>query len=240
MTMIGPMDGIAGTTGAMARTKPRVALLVDGDNISSDHAGRIIMAACRHGEITIRCIYGNAAQAKGWTAAPGFRFVHAGCGKNATDVLLAIEAVDLSHTGTAEVFALASSDRDFSHLAHHLRERGFPVIGIGEEKAPDGWRKACTRFHDIGEKAAEPGAAVPKPIAALATMDQQIRAVIVEAGDLHGCPIAEIGAQMHKRHGTRISTLPETNWRSYLEARPTLYACDPRGPQASVRWIGPS
>jgi len=90
--------------------------------------------------------------------------VHAGCGKNATDVLLAIEAVALSHSGMAEVFAIATSDHDFSHLALHLRERGFDVIGIGEEKAPETWRRACTRFHEIGEKAAE-------PIAELATMD---------------------------------------------------------------------
>lgn len=239
MTMIGPMDGIAGTTEAKARTKPRVALLVDGDNVSAKHAGRIIMAACRHGDITIRRVYGNASTANGWTAAPGFRFVHAGCGKNATDVLLAIEAVALSHVGTAEVFAVATSDGDFSHLAHHLRERGFPVIGIGEEKAAEGWRKACTRFHDIEARAAEPAAVVAEARVTLKTMDQQIRAVFAEAGDSNGCPITSLGAQMHKRHGTRISTLPEKTWRAYLLARPTLYACDPRGPEARVRWIGP-
>lgn len=220
-------------------TKPRVALLVDGDNISAEHAGRMIMAACGHGNVAIRRVYGNAALAKGWAAAPGFRFIHAGCGKNATDVLLAIEAVDLSHSSTAEVFALASSDGDFSHLAHHLRERGFPVIGIGEAKAPESWRKACTRFHEIGAKAAEPAAAVPKPIVALETMDQQIRAVIDEAGDVSGYPIEKINPQMLRRHGTRISTMKEKSWRKYLVERPALYACDPRGPQARVRWIGP-
>lgn len=241
MTVIGPMDGMAGTTGPAARTKPRAALLIDGDNISAKHSGRIIMAARRHGDIAIRCVYGNAALAKDWTAAPGFRFVHAGCGKNATDVLLAIEAVALSHAGTAEVFVLATSDGDFSHLAHHLRERGFAVIGIGEEKAPEAWREACTRFHEIGEKAEEPAAeaAVAKLGTPLKEMDQQIRVVIAEAGDANGCPIATFGAQMHKRHGIRISTLPEKTWRAYLLARPNLYACDPRGPKARVRWIGP-
>jgi len=207
MTMIGPMDGITGTTGAMARTKPRVALLIDGDNVSAGHAGRMIMAACRHGDITIRRIYGNAALAKGWAAAPGFRFVHAGCGKNATDMLLAIEAVALSHAGTAEVSAIATSDGDFSHLAHHLRERGFVVIGIGEEKAPEAWRKACTRFHEIGAKAADPATAVPVASVALETMDRQIRAVIDEASSANGYPIEKINPQMLRRDGTRISTM---------------------------------
>lgn len=194
----------------------------------------------RHGAATGGC-HDTVALAKGWTAVPGFRFVHAGCGKNATDVLLAIEAVALSHVGTAEVFALVSSDGDFSHLAHHLRERGFPVIGMGEAKAPEGWRKACTRFHEIEVEVAEPAT---DPVTAqagvmLKATDQQIRAVIIESGDVHGCPIATLGAQMHKRHGVRISTLPEKTWRAYLLARPALYACDPRGPQARVRWTGP-
>lgn len=230
------MVGTAVATPAAAEAKRRVALLVDGDNIPADHAGRIIMAACRHGDITIRRVYGNALLAKGWTAAADFRFVHAGCGKNATDVLLAIEAVALSHAGTAEVFAPASSDGDFSHLAHHLRERGFPVIGIGEAKAPEGWRKACTLFHDIGAQAAEPAA---QTAVALKPMDQQIRAVIDAAGDTNGCLIALLNAHMLRRHDVRIGTLPEQSWRVYLETRPSLYACDPRGPQARVRWIGP-
>lgn len=109
------------SAGARA-TRPRVALLVDGDNLRADLAAAILQQATRHGDPVIRRVYGNAALLKGWDAVPGFRLIHAGGAKNATDILLTVQAMALVLQGRADVLALASSDRDFTPLATHLRE----------------------------------------------------------------------------------------------------------------------
>ena len=79
--------------------KPRVAVLVDGENVSLALAGQIIMKSCVYGDLVIRRVYGNAARLTAWDSAPGFRLMHSGVGKNATDILLCVEATALMLTG---------------------------------------------------------------------------------------------------------------------------------------------
>lgn len=43
-------------------------------------------------------------------------------GKNASDIALVIDAMDLLHTGRFDGFCLASSDSDFTRLAARIRE----------------------------------------------------------------------------------------------------------------------
>jgi uncharacterized LabA/DUF88 family protein len=67
-------------------------------------------------------------------------------GKNASDIALVIDAMDLLHSGRFEGFCLVSSDSDFTRLASRLREEGVDVYGFGEEKTPESFRMACKRF----------------------------------------------------------------------------------------------
>ena len=67
-------------------------------------------------------------------------------GKNASDIALVIDAMDLMHTGRFDGFVLVSSDSDFTRLASRLREQGLEVFGIGARKTPEAFRKACKRF----------------------------------------------------------------------------------------------
>jgi hypothetical protein len=50
-----------------------------------------------------------------------------------------------------------------------------------------------------------------------------------------GLRLGTLGALMNSRHGVRPGTLWASGWRNYLEARPALFAVDPRGPEARVR-----
>lgn len=220
--------------------RPRVAILIDGDNLSPDLAGRIITRSKNLGVQTIRRVYGCAKSLPRWDAAPGFRFVHAGSGKNAADVLLSLDALEIALEGRAEAFVIASSDRDFAHIALRLRERGFMVVGMGEAKAPDGFRKACSTFEELSLPARpEPGAGVPTPAPrAESALDARIRELIREAGGENGLPITTLNECMHKKHGVRIGEHPAGTWRAYLAQRPALYDCDPKGPSARVRLRG--
>jgi uncharacterized protein (TIGR00288 family) len=209
----------------------RVALLVDGDNIGAQHARTIFGTASKLGSLDIARVFGDATHASGWLTAAGYRFVHAGCGKNATDVLLAIDAMELALCGGIGTVAIASSDGDFSHLAHRLRERGLMVLGIGEAKATPQYRAACTRFEVL-----PPSATAAQPCAA-PSLDQKIRTVIAtNSSNGKGMRIADLSPKMKTLHGVQISTLPEKKWRTYLSARPALYELDPRGPDAHVRF----
>ena len=57
-----------------------------------------------------------------------------------------IDAMDMLYTSELEGFCLVSSDSDFTKLASRLRESGKMVIGMGEDKTPLPFRKACDIF----------------------------------------------------------------------------------------------
>ena len=225
-------------------TRSRVALLVDGDNIPHRHAGELILAAARHGEVMIRRVYGNAALIPGWGEAPGYRLVHSGTGKNATDLLLAVEAMALMLGGRAEVLAIASSDRDFTHLATHLREAGITVVGLGEAKATEAFRSSCSHFKELRALTAVAAAPSPRepastPIAGVETaLHVKVRKLIADEGENGAMHIGKLGGRMGSLHKVKISEHALKTWRAYLLGHPNLFQCDPKGPNAKVRLKG--
>ena len=134
--------------------RARLAVLIDGENASARHAQAVFEAAAKLGEATVRRIYGDFSNGRlaSWNAAiRWFAIVqhqqpaHAR-GKNAADIALVIDAMDLMYRERLDGFCLMSSDSDFSPLAQRLREGGFPVYGFGERKTPQAFRNACHRF----------------------------------------------------------------------------------------------
>ena len=135
----------------------KIALFIDADNISAKFGKQIIETLEVRGEIFIRRIYGNWEKVPlhGWNecilnfslrAIQQPDFV---TGKNATDMSLVIDAMDVLHDGKAEIFALVSNDSDFTPLAIRLREGGMKVIGLGNSQAANSFRAACHEFFDL-------------------------------------------------------------------------------------------
>ena len=242
----------------------RVAVLVDGDNVSPIHSAGILSEATKLGRVDVVRVYCAANGPSGWLTASGYRMMHAGEGKNAADLLLSIDAMELALVGGIEGFVVATSDCDYMHLAQRLRERGIPVLGLGEQKAPEKFRASCTWFRVLPGKKEDPQPAVRatpqtsvqasqlKPVKAapqpatnakantkgVSEFDRSIRSMIAKHSvGGRGIRISELAPRMHVAHGTRISTYPERNWRAYLSARPELYEIDPRGPEAMVRFL---
>ena len=125
----------------MTESPRAVALLIDADNAALGSLDQVLAALAEHGELTIRRAYGNwfKSALKAWDPElnrRGIRPVQQSDpvkGKNATDLALVIDAVDLHHTIRPDVYALVSSDSDYAPLAHFLRERGVTVIGFGRD-----------------------------------------------------------------------------------------------------------
>lgn len=133
---------------------PRLAVLIDADNTSSKIADGLFEEIARLGEASVRRIYGDFShsRSKGWTdilarhaIIPQQQFAYT-TGKNASDITLVIDAMDLLHSGRFDGFCLVSSDSDFTRLASRIREQGIDVFGFGEQKTPESFRQACRKF----------------------------------------------------------------------------------------------
>ena len=132
----------------------RLAILIDADNASPRMVAGLFEEAAAIGEASVRRIYGDfsGTRLKGWAEVlstyaiiPHQNFANT-TGKNASDIALVIDAMDLLHTGRFDAFCLVSSDSDFTRLAARIREQGVDVYGFGERKTPESFRKACKRF----------------------------------------------------------------------------------------------
>lgn len=133
---------------------PRLAVLIDADNASSRIATRLFEEIAKIGEASVRRIYGDfsGTRLKSWADVLSTHAIRAQqnfaytSGKNASDIALVIDAMDLLHTGRFDAFCLVSSDSDFTGLAARIREQGIDVYGFGEQKTPESFRQACRRF----------------------------------------------------------------------------------------------
>ena len=149
-----------------------VALLIDADNASAATLDPVLTILAELGTVNVRRVYGN------WTK-PGLKpwqemSIKHGIepqqqfdltkGKNATDMKMTIDAMDLLFRGRIDGFGIMSSDSDFMPLAMRIRQDGVPVYGFGTSRTPEGFRQACTRFIDVSalDDAAEP-APLPLP-----------------------------------------------------------------------------
>jgi len=132
----------------------RLAVLIDADNTPPKIVDGLFEEIAKIGEAAVRRIYGDfsGTQLGGWAKVlanhaiiPSQNFANT-VGKNATDIALVIEAMDLLHSGRFDGFCLVSSDSDFTRLASRIREQGMHVYGFGEQKTPASFRQACHRF----------------------------------------------------------------------------------------------
>lgn len=145
----------------------RIALLIDADNARARRLDVILNELAGLGETTIRRAYGNwtKSELKGWqeilheNAIRPMQQFDPSKGKNASDMALAVDAVEILHTQRPDAFAIVSSDSDFTPLVMHLREHGVAVYGFGDSKTPAPFQSACTRFLVLDRLSAPSGQA---------------------------------------------------------------------------------
>ena len=204
-------------------SKPRVAVLVDGENVPAVFAGRIITKALSHGELIIKRVYGDVKQIPSWSEAPGFRLIHSGVGKNATDLLLSVEAMGFMLGGQADILVIAASDRDCTHLAVNLRERGLSVVGMGEGKTKAVFRETCSVFHELIVPA-EPAPNVPvhKLTEKPKSVDTWLRDMLAPLGP-RGMKVTELNSKMHRTFGRGITTEGVATWKAYAAKDPARF-----------------
>jgi hypothetical protein len=211
--------------------RPRkLAILIDADNASPRILKGLFEEVASIGEASVRRIYGDFSGARlkcwadvlsGYAIVPHQNFSNT-TGKNASDIALVIDAMDLLHTGRIDGFCLVSSDSDFTRLASRIREQGIDVYGFGERKTPDSFRKACKRFIFTENllPTAKPETSVSQPEPAVqveaASLTQpaaaaisHIRAALSQLDDLNGW--YSLGAVGHRL----LALTPDFDPRTY-------------------------
>lgn len=169
----------------LAESPLRIALLIDADNAPAEKLDEILTELSTLGVINIRRAYGNWTKAglQGWQSRllefalrPMQQFDYSKR-KNATDMAMTVDAMELLYTERPDAFGIVSSDADFTPLVMHLRAKGAAVYGFGAQQTPLPFVNACSRFlylealgqgpieHAAGE---EPGeAAAPAAVPAI-------------------------------------------------------------------------
>ena len=135
----------------------KFAVLIDADNSSINAIASVLEEVAKYGIASVKRVYGDWSNdaLKKWrdvllphAITPVQQFAYTK-GKDATDMILIIDAMDLLYAGALDGFCIVSSDSDFTPLASRIRESGLIVYGFGRKKTPEPFKKACDKFISI-------------------------------------------------------------------------------------------
>ncbi|MGI6591302.1 MAG: NYN domain-containing protein [Eggerthellaceae bacterium] len=186
----------------------KVALLIDGDNISASYITSILDELTEVGVTTIKRIYGDWTRPEmhSWrdellnrSIQPVQQFSNVS-GKNATDSALIIDAMDILYNKDVDCFCIVSSDSDFTRLASRLAESGKMVIGMGEEKTPGSFRNACTRFVSLENLKTSSGELAKGGITLTSIEHVIAKAIRDNENRGRATSLAEVGSRLSKKY----------------------------------------
>ena len=198
------------------------ALLIDADNVSAKYIKPILTELSKYGIITYKRIYGDwtSTQHSSWkdelltnsiTPIQQFSYTQ---GKNSTDSAMIIDAMDILYTNDVDGFCIVSSDSDFTRLVSRLRESGKMVIGMGENKTPEPFRKACDKFTILENLMSEQNPGTSKSETthdrrSKEKIEDAIIKMIIENQDINKpTGLGEVGSRL-------VSLYPDFDVRSY-------------------------
>lgn len=186
---------------------PRYAVLIDAENTSHTIAKPLFEEIAKLGDASIRRIYGNFSntQLSGWAEIltefaiiPQQNFATT-TGKNASDISLVIDGMDILHSSRVDGFCLVTSDSDFTRFAARIREQGLTVYGFGNQKTPESLRKSCHKFFYTENLSGEGDSGEKKePLPATKAVPILKRAVEATADDDGWANLSEVGSLLLK------------------------------------------
>lgn len=149
---------------------PKIALLIDAENIPYKELPFILEEIPRHGQLVLRAIYGDwkkPALQKWYEVAQenDFHIRHQTSSartKNSSDMKLIMDAMEVLFRTPVQVFCLVSNDGDYVALCDKIRDCRKSVIGIGYPHASEAFIRACDKFIFIRREVQPPAA--PPPI----------------------------------------------------------------------------
>lgn len=206
----------------------KVALFIDAENVGAEYADKVMGVARGYGELIIKRIYGGSKTRPiaDWREKSGeyailseIRYVYT-AKKNASDIALAVDVMNTLHERNIDVFCIASSDSDFTALAHELRERGKKVIGMGLKTANPTYKSALSEPYieldkdevvinaDKTVKIVETASQKPSVDKIIGTIIKTIDALITDKGS---ALMATLGNRLRNSKELEFSTFYDKN-----------------------------
>jgi uncharacterized protein (TIGR00288 family) len=202
----------------MNELQQKIALFIDADNAPASKFEDVLSEVAKYGVVTIRKAYGNW---KSPTLRPWEELLHEHAiqpiqqydltkGKNASDIALVIDAMDVMYTKDIDVMCFISSDCDFTPMVTRAIAEGKVVLGFGERKTPSPFVNACSKFLflDEPESVEEVNVSKPKNIKSNTKLITLLRQAIEANEDDDGW--ADLGAV-----GSNISNRTSFDCRNY-------------------------
>ncbi len=189
-----------------------IGVLIDYENVGLDYIHVLFDQLSDVGRIIVKRAYADWSKAAGRTDRMlelGIEAKHyfraPGSGKNASDICLAIDAIELMYRTPVDTFVIVSSDTDFVPLVSTLRAAGKMVIGAGRRGAVSpALVNSCDRYVYLEEE---------RPTAQdHSDLEQQTESLLVRAMgasiDEHGQVVAA------KLHNTMLRIDPSFDFRA--------------------------
>lgn len=229
----------------MANGTANIALLIDADNASPDGIDGVLTVLAGLGAVNVRRAYGNWKKPalKGWEALLHRYGIMAQQqfdvtkGKNATDMRMTIDAMDLLYSGRIDGFGIMSSDSDFGPIAMRLKQDGLPVYGFGTERTPESFREACTRFIIAGELQGTASAPPPAKPVSQDVVDLLLAAYQEAKRDERGyASLSEVGNRAGNRSSFDVRNYGSSRLSDLMERIPS-FAVERRDAGVFVRRV---
>lgn len=250
-----------------------LALLIDADNTATELFPDIMKKTEIWGNITLRRAYGNQETLLGqkwkdlclqYALQPMLHLGISGV-KNATDIALAVDAMELFHTQSITTFCLVTGDQDFTPLVLRLRSYGCQVYCIGKPSKADALAKVCTAFLPVGHlvelgsikektkakavlaeektKAKLKQPQPKKPTGSKSHMDAALTQLLMQAAadlmrdkNLEWVSIPQLGSRLHQLDAKfAAKTYGQKNLPALCKVRTDLFECRPKGSHLEVR-----
>lgn len=128
-----------------------IAVLIDADNSNPAAIDSALNQISLYGHISVRRAYGNWTKdnLKPWEkpirelSIRPMQQIDYVAGKNASDMAIAIDTMELLYSRNYDGFAFVTCDSDFTPLVQKVRESGIFVIGAGSSTPATSLIKAC-------------------------------------------------------------------------------------------------
>jgi uncharacterized protein (TIGR00288 family) len=141
--------------------RKKIALLIDYDNFNQEKYFPILFDELNEiGDVIIKyAFYSNLND--GTIKSKFIKFgiepkaqIAYSTGKNAVDIRITIDAMELLNLDYVDCICLATNDSDFTPLIKTLQRHDRFVVGAGDNKASDTFKDACNSFISV-EKIAD-------------------------------------------------------------------------------------
>ncbi len=217
----------------------QIAVLIDYENVGLGSIRWLFDQISDIGRIVVKRAYAdwstdNSKRDRGQLLELGVEPMHLfhspASGKNASDIRLAIDAVDLLHGSSIDTFVIVSADSDFVPLVTKLRSTGKTVIGAGRKAVVARTLVAsCDKYFYLDQAASPARVAVSAPEPQdESLLVRAMKVTVDERGRVKGSKLRETMQRLDPAFDFKAEGY--STFSRYLEASPEVKVTRPRGP----------